>query len=248
MKTFRALALLACLAFAPAALAQQPVVFAGSSLKSVLDEAAQSFSPPPRLSYGGSLTLARQIEQGAPADVFCAADSESMDYAAQRKLIDASSRVDLVSNSLVVVAHRNSPLQELALTPQAFAKALGGGRLSLGHVESVPAGKYARAALESTGLWETVRQRLAMSENVRAALLYVSRDEAPLGIVYASDAHAERQVKVVARFPNNSYPRIVYPCALVAGAKNRAAANAFLDSLQTDAGRALFAKHGFKAN
>lgn len=248
MINFRALALLACLASPQTAAAQQPVVFAGSSLKSALDEAAQSFSPSPRLSYGGSLTLARQIEQGAPADLFCAADAESMDYAAQRKLIDASSRVDLASNSLVVVAHRNSPLQDLALTPEAFVKALGDGRLSLGHVASVPAGKYARAALESAGLWEAVRQHLAMSENVRAALLYVSRNEAPLGIVYASDAQAEPQVKVVARFPANSHPRIVYPCALVAGAKNSAAAKGFLDTLQTESGRALFAKHGFKAN
>lgn len=248
MKTLPALAFLACLAFVQTAAAQQPVVFAGASLKSALDEAAQSFSPSPRLSYGGSLTLARQIEQGAPADLFCAADSESMDYAAQRKLIDASSRVDLVSNSLVVVAHRNSPLQDLAFTPEAFVKALGDGRLSLGHVESVPAGKYARAALESTGLWEAVRQHLAMSENVRAALLYVSRNEAPLGIVYASDAQAEPQVKVVARFPAGSHPRIVYPCALVAGAKNSAAARAFLEYLQKDSSRALFAKHGFVAN
>lgn len=248
MKTFRALALLACLAFAQTALAQQPLVFAGASLKSVLDETAQSFSPSPRLSYGGSLTLARQIEQGAPADLFCAADSESMDYAAQRKLIDASTRVDVAGNSLVVVAHRDAPLQELALTREAFAKALGEGRLSLGHVASVPAGKYARAALESAGLWEAVQSRLAMSENVRAALLYVARDEAPLGIVYSSDAQAEPRVKVVARFAADSHPRIVYPCALVAGAKNSAAAQAFLASLQTDTGRALFAKHGFKAN
>lgn len=248
MKTFRALTLLACLAFAETALAQQPVVFAGVSLKSALDEAAQSFSPSPRLSYGGSLTLARQIEQGAAADLFCAADSESMDYAVQRKLIDASSRVDLVSNALVVVAHRTGPLQELALNPEAFVKALGGGRLSLGHVESVPAGKYARAALEFAGLWEAVRQQLAMSENVRAALLFVSRNEAPLGIVYASDAQAEPQVKIVARFPASSCPRIVYPCALVAGAKNSAAARGFLAFLQTEAGRALFVKHGFVVN
>lgn len=248
MKTFRALALLACLVLPQAVAAQQPLVFAGASLKSALDEAAQRFSPPPRLSYGGSLTLARQIEQGAPADVFCAADSESMDYAAQRKLIDPASRVDVASNLLVVVAHRNAPLQELALEPAAFAKALGDGRLSLGHVASVPAGKYARAALESAGLWGAVQSRLAMSENVRAALLYVARDEAPLGIVYASDAQAEPRVKVVAHFPATSHPRIVYPCALVADAKNRAAAQAFLTFLQTDAGRALFAKHGFKSN
>ncbi len=248
MKTIRSFALFACLAFAQTVAAQQPVVFAGSSLKTVLDEAAQSFSPPPRLSYGGSLTLARQIEQGAPADLFCPADSESMDYVAQRKLMAPASRVDLVSNSLVVVAHRDAPLNELALTSQAFATALAGGRLSLGHVESVPAGKYARGALQSTGLWEGVRAHLAMSENVRAALLYVSRNEAPLGIVYASDAQAEPQVKVVARFPASSHPRIVYPCALVTGAKNNVAAQAFLEYLQTDSGRALFAKHGFKAN
>ena len=248
MINFRALALLACLASPQTAAAQQPVVFAGSSLKSALDEAAQSFSPSPRLSYGGSLTLARQIEQGAPADLFCAADSESMDYAAQRKLIDSSTRVNIAGNLLVVVAHRTAPLQELALNPEVFMKALGGGRLSLGHVASVPAGKYARAALESAGLWEAVRRQLAMSENVRAALLFVSRNEAPLGIVYASDAQAEPQVKIVARFPTSSHPRIVYPCALVAGAKNSAAARAFLEYLQKDSGRALFAKHGFVTN
>lgn len=250
--TRRFLVLLAMLLGASASHAQQPVtVFAAASLKGVFDERAAAFErgggAGARISYGGSLTLARQIDQGAPADVFCAADAESMDWAASRKLIDAGSRVDLVRNALVAIAPAEGPLRSLALTPEGFAQALGDGRLAMGEPASVPAGKYARAALEALGAWPALRGRVASSDNVRAAMLFVARGEAPLGIVYATDARAEPRVRTVATFPPQTHPPIVYPCALARGARNAAAGGAFLDSLRTPESRAAFEAAGFLA-
>ncbi|MFZ9502560.1 MAG: molybdate ABC transporter substrate-binding protein, partial [Beijerinckiaceae bacterium] len=191
--------------------APAPLVFAAASLKSALDEAAGAYArgPAPRLNYGGSLALVRQIAQGAPADVFCAADAETMDEAQAQGLIAPASRRDLFGNALVVVAPSNALMSELPFAAEAFAQALGEGRLAAGHVESVPAGRYAREALRALGLWEVVRPRLAMTENVRAALVFVARGEAPLGIVYATDAFAEPRVKIVARFPARAHAPIV---------------------------------------
>ncbi len=227
--------------------APAPLVFAAASLKSALDEAAGAYArgPAPRLNYGGSLALVRQIAQGAPADVFCAADAETMDEAQAQGLIAPASRRDLFGNALVVVAPSNAPMSELPFAAEAFAQALGEGRLAAGHVESVPAGRYAREALRALGLWEVVRPRLAMTENVRAALVFVARGEAPLGIVYATDAFAEPRVKIVARFPASAHAPIVYPCALTKQGAARPPAQAFLDFIASEEAWPAFARQGF---
>lgn len=238
---------------APSARAQAPTaaapvtVFAAASLKDALDEAAARFTAATgigaRLSYAASFTLARQIEAGAPADVFISADAAAMDYLAERKLIEPKTRVDLLGNSLVVVAPKSAPLETLAFTSAAFAAAIGDGRIATGDPASVPAGAYAKAALEKLDLWRAVAPRLAFTDNVRAALVFVAREEAPLGLVYATDARSEPRVKIVAIFPESSHPRIVYPIALT-GAGGVAAAR-LLDFLKGPDGKAIFERHGF---
>ena len=224
------------------------VVFAAASLKNVLDAAGAAFrqanGAEVKISYGGSLALACQIEQGAPADVFISADEESMDDAADKGAIRKDTRVDLLTNALVVVAPANSALTALDLTIDAFKTALGEGKLSTGEVTTVPAGKYAKAALTKLSLWDVAQPHLAMSDNVRSALEFVARGDAPLGIVYATDAMAEPRVKVVATFPEDSHPRIVYPIALTANATNPAA-SAFMAFLRSDSGRKLYEAKGF---
>lgn len=224
------------------------LVFAAASLKDGLDDAARAYRAAGgvdvRISYAGSLALARQLEQRAPADIFIAADQESMDYAASRNAIRQETRFDFLQNRLVVVAARSAPFDALALTSASFSNALGSGRLVTGDVKSVPAGKYAMAALQTLGLWRDLEPRLAMADNVRAALVFVSRGEAPLGVVYATDAAAEPGVKTVAIFPPESHPPIVYPVALTAHSANASAA-AFLAYLRSPAGRAHFEKQGF---
>jgi molybdate transport system substrate-binding protein len=167
-----------------------------------------------------------------------------MDYLAQRDLIEPKTRVNLLSNRLVIIASRNAPFGELALDAPSIEKALGAGRIATGAVETVPAGRYAKAALQKLGLWASLQNRIAPAENVRAALAYVARGEAPLGIVYATDAAAEPKVKIVASFPQDSHPPIVYPFAVVAKAKGGGAAR-FLGFLQSPAARASFAAQGF---
>ena len=233
----------------PALAADPPlVVFAAASLKNVLDAAGAAFQSANgaevKISYGGSLALARQLEQGAPADVFISADEESMDEAADKGAVRKDTRVDLLTNALVVVAPAQSKLATLDLTADALKAALGEGKLSTGEVATVPAGKYAKAALTKLGLWDIAQPRLAMSDNVRAALEFVARGEAALGIVYSTDAAAEPRVKVVATFPEDSHPRIVYPIALTSNATNPAA-SAFVTFLRSDAGRKLFEAKGF---
>jgi molybdate transport system substrate-binding protein len=241
--------LLPLVAGAQAARAQEPiVVFAAASLKNALDDAAAAFEKRSgvdlKISYAGSQTLAKQIEQGAPADIFASADEAWMDYAVERKAIKAGTRFDLLGNKLVVIAARDSPLQSLAFTKAAFAKALGSGRLATGEVNTVPAGKYAKAALEKLGLWSTVEPKLSMADNVRSAMAFVSRGEAPLGIVYATDAAADKSVKVIASFPESSHPHIIYPFALTAASRN-AAAPEFLDFLKSTAAKRFFEEQGF---
>jgi molybdate transport system substrate-binding protein len=229
--------------------AERPlIVFAAASLKTALDQANQAFSAetgiPMRTSYAASSALAKQVAQGAPADVYASADVDWMDDLEARKLILAGTRIDLLGNRLVVIAAKDSPLSALALDPGSFASALGGHRLALAETTSVPAGRYAKAALQSLGVWDEVRGHLAMAENVRAALRFVSRDEAPLGIVYATDATADPQVKIVATFPADSHPPIVYPFAATAIA-DAARARKYLDFLQDPSARAIFEKQGF---
>ncbi len=238
------------LALAPAsALAQERiVVFAAASLKTALDGAAADYhahgGAEIAISYGGSLSLERQIAAGAPADVFASADEDSMDAAAKSGAIRADSRVDLLSNRLVVVAPEAAPIDVLALDPEAFEQAIGAGKLATGEVDTVPVGRYAKASLRKLGLWSVVEPRLAMTDNVRTALAFVARGEAALGIVYATDAAAEPTVKVVATFPEDSHPPILYPFALTAASRN-AAAESFLAYLKSAGGRAFFARQGF---
>lgn len=246
------LGILACVAAPADALRaqDQPVlVFAAASLKNALDGAIDAFTRESGVnvtaSYAASSALARQIEQGAPAAMLISADLDWMDYLQERGLIDPMSRSNLLGNAIVLVAPRDSTIGEVTLRPGLdLAALLGDGRLAVGEVKSVPAGKYAKAALERLGAWEGVADRLAQAENVRAALALVSRGEAPLGIVYQTDAAADPAARIVATFPADSHPPIIYPIALTKGAPEPAAAFlAFLRSAPT--ARAAFTREGF---
>lgn len=251
LRSFSALLLIAVSLASTAARAQDDAgltVFAAASLKEALDEAAAAYRKqtgvPVRVSYAASSALARQIEQGAPADVFFSADLEWMDYLQQRNRLDVATRRSLLGNRLVLIAPRASKAQVDLKRPATLLAALGDGRLAVGQTRTVPAGKYAKASLESLSLWNGVRPRLAESESVRAALMLVARGETPLGIVYASDAKAEPGVRVVATFPEDSHPPIVYPVAALRGARAAQAAR-FVQWLGSPAADALFTKRGF---
>src|SRR5215203_1463951 len=239
MSSWVACALLVVLALPLAACAQAAdlTVFAAASLKNALDAVTTEFQQQTgkqvAVSYAASSALARQIEQGAPADLFISADLDWMDYLEQRNLIRPETRHSLLSNRIVLVASADRP-EALELKAGALAKALGDGRLAVANVAAVPAGKYAKAALENLGLWAEVSGRLAQAENVRAALVFVSRGEAPLGIVYETDARADPNVAIVARLPETSHPPIVYPAALTAGARGEEPAR-FLAALTSPA-------------
>lgn len=223
-------------------------VFAAASLKESLDEAAAAYQAqtgvPVRVSYAASSALARQIEQGAPADVFFPADLEWMDHLQQRQKLEVATRRNLLGNRLVLVAPKSSRAQVDLKRPASLLAALGGGRLAISQTQTVPAGKYARASLESLALWDGVKARLAESESVRAALMLVARGETPLGIVYASDAKAEPDVRVLATFPEDSHPPIVYPVAALRGARS-AQATRFVRWLSSPAADAIFQRRGF---
>jgi molybdate transport system substrate-binding protein len=235
---------------APSAPAQGATVtvFAAASLKNALDEAAEAFKGKSgieaKIGYAASMTLARQIEAGAPSEIFIAADAASMDYLAARKLIDPATRVDLLGNSLVLVAPKTAPFEKLSLKPEPLLAALGkDGRIAMGDPASVPAGKYGKASFEKLGLWGEIEPRAAFADTVRSALLFVARGEAPLGVVYETDARVEPKVKTVAVFPPSSHPRIVYPLAATAQAGSNA--RRFVDFLKSPAARAIFEKQGF---
>ena len=251
LRSFSALLLIAVSLAPTAARAQDDAgltVFAAASLKEALDEAAAAYRKqtgvPVRVSYAASSALARQIEQGAPADVFFSADLEWMDYLQKRNRLDVATRRSLLGNRLVLIAPRASKAQVDLKRPATLLAALGDGRLAVGQPRTVPAGKYAKASLESLSLWNGVRPRLAESESVRAALMLVARGETPLGIVYASDAKAEPGVRVVATFPEDSHPPIVYPVAALRGARAAQAAR-FVQWLASPDADALFTKRGF---
>jgi molybdate transport system substrate-binding protein len=235
-------------AFAQEKTASGPViVFAAASLKNALDGVATAWQKESgnsaRISYAASSTLAKQIEEDAPAQIFISADEDWMNYVAGKGLIKPGTRSDLLGNKLVLVAPKDSTVA-LDLKPgAALANALGGGRLAMGNVDSVPAGKYGKAALEKLGLWASVSGRLAQAESVRAALLFVSRGEAPLGVVYRTDAAADPSVKIVAAFPAGSHPPIIYPIALTVKASPAAAA--FLDYIKSAKAAPFFEAQGF---
>lgn len=254
------LALAALLACAPAAAAAAPpapsdgrsgapglLVFAAASLGDVLEEVDAAFTAktgvPVKASYAASPVLARQVEAGAHADVFISADRDWMDYLEQRRLIEPGTRRELLGNTLVLIAPADSPVRLTIARDFGLASALGRGRLAIADPGSVPAGRYAQAALTWCGVWDSVEARLAPAENVRAALAFVARGETPLGIVYGTDARAEPRVRVVDTFPADSHLPIAYPVALVVNAAPEARRyEAFLGG---EAARAIFVRRGF---
>ena len=242
-------ALFALLAALPAQAQDKTVtVFAAASMKNAIDDINAAFTKATGIkavaSLAASPALAKQIEQGAPADVFASADLEWMDYVAAKKLIKEGTRVNLLGNKLVLVAPADSKLGNVAIG-QGFdiARLAGDGRIAVADVRAVPAGKYAKAALEKLGAWNAAENKLAMAENVRAALALVGRGEAPLGIVYETDAKIENNVKIVGHFPEDSHPPITYPVALTANAKPEAAQ--YLTFLRSGVAKAVFETYGF---
>jgi molybdate transport system substrate-binding protein len=224
------------------------LVFAAASLTDVLQQAGplytQQSNVPVKFSFAASSALAKQIESGAQADAFLSADQDWMNYLQERKLIKAETRSDLLGNRLVLIAPKGS---KVTLKLQKGAPLLGAlgpnGRLSTGDPDSVPVGKYAKAALGTLDLWSAIEPRLVRADNVRVALMYVARGEAPLGIVYATDAAVEPQVRVVDLFPASSHAPITYPVAATTSASPET--DSFLKFLGSDAARAIFAKAGF---
>jgi len=253
-RLLRALAFVSLLAFAALALAKdapRPItVFAAASLKESLDVVAADWTARSGqkvvVSYAASNALARQIEQGAPADVFVSADQAWMDYLDGRKLLTPGTRMDVVRNHLVLVAPATATVPGVNLAKNdELLRALGGGRLAVAEVDSVPAGKCAREALIRMGAWSVLSARLAQGENVRAALAFVAKGEAPLGVVYATDALAEPKVRVVAVFPDTMHAPIVYPAAAMAQGDSAAASKDFRAYLRSVRARAIFKRAGF---
>lgn len=223
------------------------LVFAAASLGDALAEVDRAFSArtgiPVKESFAASSVLAKQIEAGAPADLFFSADLPWVDYLQQRALLKPGTRRDVLGNELVLIAPADSPVH-LKIAPHfALAAALGAGHLAVADPDSVPAGEYARVALTQLGVWDSVSGRLVRAENVRAALAYVARAEAALGIVYRTDAQAEQRVRVVDVFPAGTHPPIVYPAALTAGALPQA--TELEEFLTGDEARAIFKRYGF---
>ncbi len=231
-----------------AAQGERLVVFAAASLKNALDAIGAQWEKETggkvAVSYAASSALARQIEQGAPAQIFISADLDWMDYLAARGLVVPGSRSNLLGNRLVLIAPRDKARAIEIKQGFDIAGVLGEGRLAVANVDAVPAGKYGKAALEKLGVWAGVAGKVAQAENVRAALLLVSRAEAAAGIVYRSDAVVDANVSIIGTFPEDSHPPIVYPIALVAGAGHPDAAR-FLAYIKSPAARSAFEAQGF---
>ena len=224
------------------------VVFAAASMKNALDDVDASFTRSTGTkvvaSYAASSALMKQIEQGAPADVFISADLDWMDYGSQKKVINDATRVNLLGNRLVLIAPKDSKLGNVVIGPGFdLAQLAGDGRIATGDVRAVPVGKYAKAALEKLGSWDAAAPKFAMTENVRAALTLVARGEAPLGIVYATDAKVDPNVKIIGTFPDDSHPAIVYPVAATVTAKPET--QSYLAYLRSANAKAIFEKYGF---
>ncbi len=244
------LALLAIVCVGGQAQARDVLVFAAASQRDALEVVMAAWTKggggTAKASYESSSTLARQIEQGAPADLFISANETWMDYVAARKLIDPATRVDLLGNTLVLVGPKG-------VAPVAIAKGfdlatlLGDGRLAMGDPDHVPAGIYGKAALTSLGVWTVVEPKVARAANVRAALALVARGETPLGVVYGSDAAADATVAVAGTFPADSHPPIVYPAAVLAASGEPEAAKKLMAFLKTPEASRIFASYGFTA-
>ncbi len=224
-------------------------VFAAASMKNALDDVDTAYTAKTGVkivaSYAASSALAKQIEQGAPADIFVSADTDWMDYATAKKNINEPTRVNLLGNSIVLIAPKDSKIDNVLIGPGFdLAKLVGDGKIATADVKSVPVGKYAKASLEKLGAWTAAEPKFAMTENVRAALALVARGEAVLGIVYSTDAKVEPGVKIVGTFPADSHPPIIYPVAATTTAKPEAAE--YLAFLRSSSAKAIFEKYGFK--
>lgn len=239
--------LLAVAGPALAAPARAPLVLAAASLQEAMTAAADIWArkghPRPVISFAASSALARQVEAGAGADLFVSADEDWMDALAEKGLIVSASRVTFLGNRLVVVAPAGSQLR-IPLRPGPLARVLGAGPLAMADTESVPAGKYGKAALMKLGAWDAVAPHVVRAENVRAALALVERGAAPLGIVYATDAKASARVRIVGVFPAGSYPPIAYPVARLKASTNPEG-EAFRRFLVSREGKAIFSRFGF---
>jgi molybdate transport system substrate-binding protein len=224
------------------------VVFAAASMKTALDavnaEWQKETGKKATISYAASSALAKQIEEGAPAQIFISADLDWMNYLARKNLIRPDTRSNLVGNRIVLISPKDKAKGVDIKPGFDLAGILGDGRLAMANVDTVPAGKYGKAALEKLGAWSSVSNKIAQAENVRAALLFVSRGEAPAGIVYQTDAAADPGVAIIGRFPENTHPPIVYPVALTASASTPDAA-AFLAFIRSAKAKPLFEKEGF---
>ncbi|HVK92855.1 MAG TPA: molybdate ABC transporter substrate-binding protein [Mycoplana sp.] len=233
---------------APASAEDKITVFAAASLKNALDAANDAWTKETAkkttVSYAASSALAKQIEAGAPADVFISADLAWMDYVAEKKLIKDGTRSNLLGNRIVLVATKDAAKPVDIKEGFDLAGLVGDGKLAMGAVDSVPAGKYGKAALEKLGVWSSVEGKVAGAESVRAALVLVSRGEAPYGIVYQTDAAADPGVAIVGTFPEDSHPPIIYPIAILAESKSPNAA-AYLDFLRSDKATPFFTEQGF---
>jgi molybdate transport system substrate-binding protein len=241
--------LVAVLAALPASAQDKAItIFAAASMKNAIDDINSAFIRATGIkvtaSYAASSALARQIESGAPADVFASADLDWMEYVAQKNLVTRPSRTNLLGNRLVLIAPKDTAIGNVTIS-QGFdlAGLAGNGRIAAGDVRAVPAGKYAEAALKALGAWGAVEKKLAMVENVRAALMLVARGEAALGVVYETDAKVEPNVKIVGHFPADSHPPITYPVALTTNAKPEAAR--YLSFLRSNAAKTIFENYGF---
>ncbi len=223
-------------------------VFAAASMKNALDDVDAAYTRKTGIklavSYAASSALMKQIEQGAPADVFVSADLDWMDYGSRKKVIRDDTRVNLLGNKIVLIAPKDSKLAEVTIGPGFdLAKLAGDGRVTTGDVKAVPVGKYAKAALERLGAWTAAEPKMAMAENVRAALALVARGEAALGIVYETDAKVEPSVKIIGYFPADSHPPITYPVAATTTAKPET--SGYLAFLRSQTAKTIFEKYGF---
>ena len=240
---------LAVASFSPAQAQDKTLtVFAAASMKNAFDDVAKLYTDQSKVavksSYAASSALAKQIESGAPADMFISADTDWMDYVEKKGAVKAGTRVDLLGNRIVLIAPKDSKTTKVDIKPGFdLAGLVGDAKITTGDVKAVPVGKYAKAALEKLGAWEKAEPKFAMAENVRAALTLVARGEAAYGIVYQTDAAVEPGVKVVGVFPADSHPPITYPVALLKDAKPEA--QGLADFLRTNAAKAVFEKYGF---
>src|ERR1700716_3928745 len=247
---FVALAVLCGSAHTPALAEDKSLtVFAAASMKNALDDIDTAYTAKTGVrisaSYAASSALAKQIDQGAPADIFVSADTDWMDYAIDKKNISAPTRVNLLGNSIVLIAPKDSGIDTVTIGPGFdLAKLAGDGKIATGDVKAVPVGKYAKAALEKLGAWQAAEPKFAMADSVRAALTLVARSEAALGIVYSTDAKVEPGVKIVGTFPADSHPPIIYPVAATTTAKAEAAD--YLAFLHSSAAKTILEKYGFQ--